>query len=91
MGTLAVHEFPTTMVGVAVTASVSIVILRIFQVHMPPALAVGLLPFVVVAPNVWYPVSVGLGTIALTLCAVGYTYRRAVRRERTTVGAGLNL
>jgi hypothetical protein len=82
-GTLAVHGFKTTMVGVAVTTLVSIGILRIFQVHMPPALAVGLLPFVMVAPNAWYPVSVALGTIALTMCAVGYTYRRAVRRERT--------
>jgi len=34
---------------------------------MPPALAVGLLPFVMTAPNIWYPVSVGLGTIALML------------------------
>ena len=89
-GTLAVHEFKTTMVGVAVTTLVSIVVLRMFQVHMPPALAVGLLPFVMVAPNVWYPVSVALGTIALTVCAVGYTYRRAVRRGRAKVRAGLN-
>jgi hypothetical protein len=89
-GTLAIHCFKTTMVGVTVTTLVSIGILRIFQVHMPPALAVGLLPFVMVAPNVWYPVSVALGTIALTGCAVGYTYRRSVRRERT-IAAGLNL
>jgi len=88
-GTLAVHGFKTPMVGVAVTTLVSIGILRIFQVHMPPALAVGLLPFVMVAPNARYPVSVALGTIALTVCAVGYTYRRAVRRERT-ITASLN-
>jgi hypothetical protein len=89
-GTLAVHGFKTTMVGVAVTTLVSIGILRIFQVHMPPALAVGLIPFVMVAPNAWYPVSVALGTIALTVCAVGYSYRRTAQRERETVGAGLN-
>jgi hypothetical protein len=37
-----------------------------------------------------YPVSVALGTIALTVCAVGYAYRRTVQRERKTVEAGLN-
>ena len=42
---------------------------------MPPALAVGLLPFVMVAPNAWYLVSVALGTIALTVCAVGLYVR----------------
>ena len=89
-GTLAVHGVKTTMVGVAVTTLVSIGILRIFEVHMPPALAVGLLPFVMVAPNAWYPVSVALGTIALTVCAVGYTYGRTALRERRTAGASLN-
>jgi hypothetical protein len=89
-GTLAVQGFRTTMVGVAVTTMVSIGILRIFEMHMPPALAVGLLPFVMVAPNAWYPVSVALGTIALTVCAVGYTYRRTVLRDRKTAGASLN-
>jgi hypothetical protein len=90
-GTMAVHCFKTTMVGVAVTTLVSIGILRAFQVHMPPALAVGLIPFVMASPpNVWYPVSVALGTIALTVCALGYTYRRTSQREREAVGAGLN-
>jgi hypothetical protein len=46
----------------------SIAILRAFKVHMPPALAVGLLPFVMTAPNMRYAISVGIGTVALTLC-----------------------
>jgi hypothetical protein len=33
--------------------------------HLPPALAVGLLPFVMTAPDGWYPVSVALGTSTL--------------------------
>jgi hypothetical protein len=83
-GTFAVHEFRVSFVGVAVTMAISMGILRVFRVHMPPALAVGLLPFVMVAPNVWYPVSVTLGTTALTLCAVGHGYfRRASAQPRS--------
>jgi hypothetical protein len=54
----------------------SIAILRAFKVHMPPALAVGLLPFVMAAPNFWYPTSVGIGTVALTSCFCGRGYIR---------------
>jgi hypothetical protein len=88
-GTLAVHEFRTTVAGVAVTVAISSGILRMFRVHMPPALAVGLLPFVMVAPNVWYPVSVTMGTTALTVCAVGYEYYRTASRQRRTARAEL--
>jgi CBS-domain-containing membrane protein len=89
-GTLAVHGFKTSFVAVAVTMAVSIGILRMFRVHMPPALAVGLLPFVMVAPNAWYPVSVTMGTTALTLCTVGYGYLRRTSRPCRTARAELN-
>jgi hypothetical protein len=77
VGTLACRGFQTSFIGVAVTMLVSIGILRAFKLHMPPALAVGVLPFVMVAPNLRYPVSVALGTAALTLYAAGY---RALQR-----------
>jgi hypothetical protein len=48
-----------------VTMLCSIAILNIFKVHMPPALAVGILPFVMKAPNRRYPISVLMGTIGL--------------------------
>jgi hypothetical protein len=86
-GTFAVHGLKTTVVAVAVTVAVSIGILRMFRVHMPPALAVGLLPFVMVAPNVWYPVSVTVGTTALTLCALGHRYFRGAPRPCGTARA----
>lgn len=53
--------------SVALTVATSIGLLRIFQVHMPPALAVGLLPFVMKAPDYRYLVSVGIGTVTLTV------------------------
>jgi hypothetical protein len=49
----------------------SIVVLRGFEVHMPPALAVGLLPFVMREPDYRFPLSVLAGTVVLTLYYVG--------------------
>lgn len=47
-------------------------VLRLFDLHVPPTLAVGLLPFVI--PNVGYefPISVGVGTLLLTLCFLAW-------------------
>jgi hypothetical protein len=61
-----------TVLAVMVTILCSIIILRRFEVHMPPALAVGLLPFVIKRPNYKFPISVFLGTIALVLYCSGY-------------------
>ena len=43
-----------------------IVVLRAFDLHVPPALAVALLPLVMTAPTIIYPFAVGLGTLLLT-------------------------
>lgn len=52
----------------AACAMVSCVItLRVLQLHLPPALALGLLPLVIDSPNIKYPISVAIGTGALTL------------------------
>jgi hypothetical protein len=40
-----------------------IAVLRTFDIHLPPALAVALLPMVMVDPTAAYPIAVGLGTI----------------------------
>ena len=57
--------FDAGFVGVIVTMLCSIAILKIFKVHMPPTLTVGILPFVMRAPNYEYPISILMGTIAL--------------------------
>jgi len=90
LGTLAWHGFKGDFVGVVVTMIGSIGILRMFKVHMPPALAVGLLPFVMVAPNLRYPISVTLGTSALTLYAMGYRHLRETYRGRSAMEATLS-
>jgi hypothetical protein len=78
IGVLADHTFRASFVGVMLAVLCSIAILRAFKVHMPPALAVGLLPFVMAAPNIRYPISVGIGTVALTVCFCG---RGSIRRS----------
>ena len=41
--------------------------LRIVRLRMPPAIAIGLIPFVLTTPSLKYPISVAIGTCALTL------------------------
>jgi hypothetical protein len=43
-----------------------IVVLRAVDLHVPPALAVALLPLVMTNPTLIYPIAVGLGTLLLT-------------------------
>lgn len=44
-----------------------VIVLRLFNLRLPPALAVGLLPLVIKSPGVQYPISVAVGAGALTL------------------------
>ena len=44
-----------------------IFVLRCFDLHVPPALAVALLPLVMDSPTIAYPLSVGAGTLLMTL------------------------
>lgn len=88
VGVIACDLFRSSVVGVTLTVLCSIAILRTFKVHMPPALAVGFLPFVMTAPNIRYPISVGIGTVALTLCFCGRGYiRRLFTRIARRIGA----
>jgi hypothetical protein len=43
-----------------------VLMLRAFDLHVPPALAVALLPQVMDSPTIFYPVAVGVGTLLMT-------------------------
>ncbi len=65
-GLLAFHIFGAG-IGLAITSVViGIVVLRSFDLHMPPAMAVGLLPIVMTSPNWKFPFAVLAGTVGLT-------------------------
>jgi hypothetical protein len=59
-----------------------VVVLRASRVHVPPALAVALLPMVMGKPTAGYPVAVGLGTTLASLWFVGF---RRFQRMRTSI------
>ncbi len=80
VGLVACRSFHGRPAGVVLTVAISILLLRCFRMHMPPALAIGVLPFVMTAPDAWYPISVAIGTTTLTFwfLARGYLRRSAI-------------
>ena len=54
-----------------------ILVLRVLDLHVPPALAVALLPLVMDKPTIAYPFSVGIGTLMMTLWFLFYRARIA--------------
>jgi hypothetical protein len=50
------------------------VVCRLFRLHIPPALAVGLLPFVMPHPDFRFPIAVGAGTFLLAVIFLSYRY-----------------
>jgi hypothetical protein len=68
-----------------------ILVLRVFDLHVPPALAVALLPFVMTSPTVAYPVSVGIGTLLMTIWFLLYqsffgTLTGSINEQRLSIG-----
>ena len=66
-GLLFLKLFGVNPLTAACAMAWGIVVLRVFDLHVPPALAVALLPMVMNKPTLMYPVSVGIGTLAMTL------------------------
>jgi hypothetical protein len=66
-GLLCWRMFGVSPLAAASSMGWGIVVLRAFDLHIPPALAIALLPLVMDSPTIAYPVSVGAGTVLLTL------------------------
>lgn len=66
-GLLCWQMFGVSPLAAASSMGLGIVVLRVFDLHIPPALAIALLPLVMDSPTIAYPVSVGAGTVLLTL------------------------
>lgn len=73
-GWLAVSLFGSGGIAAACGMVSGIIVLRVLRIHMPPALAVGLLPLIINCPSVKYPISVTIGTGALTLAFLFYRW-----------------
>ncbi len=57
----------------ACSMAAGMLVLRIFELHVPPALAVALLPMVIESPTIAYPLAVGIGTSLLSIYFVAYS------------------
>jgi len=66
VGVLAAVWLGTGPLAAAAAVAGGIVIIKGFDVHVPPAIAISLLPLLIEHPTFRYPLAVGLGTIVLT-------------------------
>ncbi len=66
-GVLGVRELGVSPVTSLVTLICTYAALKLARLRMPPALAIGLIPFILKSPDWRYVVSVGIGTCCLTL------------------------
>jgi CBS-domain-containing membrane protein len=83
-GLMSLKLLGTGAIAAGCSMGFAIFVLGIFHMHMPPALAIGLLPFVMKSPNFTYPISVGFGTLVLTGMFV--CYRRLSRKPPWSQG-----
>lgn len=66
------HFLGVTPLAAACSMAWGTAVLRAFDLHVPPALAVALLPLVMDQPTLAYPFAVGLGTTLLSLWFLAY-------------------
>jgi hypothetical protein len=66
------HFLGVTPLAAACSMAWGIAVLRVCDLHMPPALAVALLPLVMDQPTLAYPFAVGIGTTLLSLWFLAY-------------------
>lgn len=65
LGVLFVAVFGAGPLAAVCSMIAAMALLRIFRLHVPPALAVGLLPLIVPHPTYVFPLAAGLGTLLL--------------------------
>jgi hypothetical protein len=71
-GLICLRAFGANAVAAAAAMVWGIAVLRSFDLHIPPALAIALLPLVMDHPTILYPFSVGIGTGLLTVWFLNY-------------------
>jgi hypothetical protein len=52
----------------------SFLVLYVLDLHIPPAMAVGLIPLIMTRPTIAFPVAVVFGTLLLTICYLVYRW-----------------
>lgn len=92
IGVSAEHLVHPAFVAVIITVICSVVLLRGVDLHMPPALAIGVIPFIIPRPGYRYVFSVFVGSVVLTVAYLAFRRlqglhtdcdKRTVRRKAT--------
>lgn len=78
-GVVAIQLFGAGATAAGSSMAVGFLVLRALRIHLPPALAVGLIPLVMPNPTLAYPCSVALGTLSLAAWSIA--------RQRTSAHA----
>jgi hypothetical protein len=60
-GLLSHNAIANAPLAAILSMAIGVAVLRVFRLHVPPALAVALLPMVMTHPTVAYPLAVGIG------------------------------
>jgi len=77
-GSCAVKLLGVSLFAAILSMALSSAVLFLLRIHLPPAMAVGLIPLIVPHPSFTYPLAVASGTLLLTFCY--FCYRRVVDR-----------
>lgn len=88
-GCVAVKLFGSGSVAAGCSMAAGIMILHLLQIHMPPALAIGLLPVVINSSDFKYPASVCIGATALMLAFLLYRQFTGQGRARSNISKGM--
>jgi hypothetical protein len=83
VGVLCVTELGAGPIGAMVSILAGVGILRLLDLHVPPALAVALLPFILTRPGWTFPVAVLAGTLLQVVTFATWRMLVRLRRERT--------
>jgi hypothetical protein len=75
-GSCAVKFLGVSLFAAIIIMAWSSTVLFLLRIHLPPAVAVGLIPLIAPHPSFTYPLAVAAGTLLLTTCYFGY--RRVV-------------
>ncbi len=76
VGVAAVLYMGNNPLSVMLAMAASMFIIRLFRLHAPPAVAVGLLPFVIGHPDFSFPLAVAAGTLLLVVAFSIYRHFR---------------
>jgi hypothetical protein len=83
-GVLLVSLLGAGPLAAVVSVAFGVAVLRVFRLHIPPALAVGLLPMVIPHPTYNFPLAVAAGTALLTASFLIWQALTRWRSGRTT-------